>query len=883
MWIVLLVALFAVPALAADVYSTGSGSWTQVRRGPWSGSPRVGDDFHVQSGHRVVYDGAFKLWAAGSIRVQSGGEFVVAAGATLGPGAFLEALPGSTLTIEGAVRNVCRVAAEPAWGEDDSPDVTLDCDSVLSTAPGDSLVFLDEDPEGGDFTRQPVRLGPDGPGYGASYNRYAWYAITEVSGNTITYDLDSGSYVPSPDAPYAGTRGLPTTSDLVPGDMTFEPMELGLYTRVRLEPLGVQPVALHGDLGSHYLYFKAAGADALDPSTCSERAAKIIHTENDPVAGDRVYVVGDVSRCTKATARVIPGARRGDLVAVVSPATIDGSIGAPPYVGHVRIWTGANLRVRWARFLRLGYANRWNFSPPSARHCNVCILQHATAAGESPHGFFSDSEIGFLETAPGDTAAFYVSGMARESNDYRYPNAGPIDLSDLRIERLHIHDSRNEGTAAGSHGIYLEAAYSSRPWLVDGFRVERMSDDNVGGQIVANTTGTATRPNRVTLSRGLIYEALAEDKNSQEGFEFYAMPGVTQATSGLDSLIFNSGALQVRDIVAIGSYLESFAASGLGFRLDRVANGGVLVPSTTGPFYVPCLASTAAVNGQQGAYENVIRNSLVTSFQADGTSTSAFPHLCGRIEDTLVFGTGQSAGPSDTNSATDAFQSLIDCRTSVLHHASPSAFAIQGNGDLPHVGAGLARSFEDCALIAESAVAMADGWGKDTTPITLLIQRLLFVTGASSFRAIGPRGPFDLETGAVTAILDGLYATNAGPGTEPFDIDPGGSVTNVCLRSNATAAAVFGAYASATTRALPDLPSVPSGQARVGALVAVDASDDPCAQTLPRMLGLSEVGMMHVVMGDFLVEQLHPTFTSRQDLLRHVPLAPRLGAQGSSY
>lgn len=69
---------------------------------------------------------------------------------------------------------------------------------------------------------------------------------------------------------------------------------------------------------------------------------------------------------------------------------------------------------------------------------------------------------------------------------------------------------------------------------------------------------------------------------------------------------------------------------------------------------------------------------------------------------------------------------------------------------------------------------------------------------------------------------------------------------------------------SSTTLSLS--PDAADGRA-VGTLVGDPQSPDLCERAKPVALGIAEVGTAHVLLGDFAMQQLYPSYTSRPGLL----------------
>jgi hypothetical protein len=236
------------------------------------------------------------------------------------------------------------------------------------------------------------------------------------------------------------------------------------------------------------------------------------------------------------------------------------------------------------------------------------------------------------------------------------------------------------------------------------------------------------------------------------------------------------------------------------------------------------------------------------------------PHLLTRLEDSLVFGDEQSA---HAGSRHDAFQA---CVRSFWYHAGSSGFALEGNSTSENVWNPL-REWEDCAFVSATAERLAGNFSNFATPHTLRFRRLLYLQRRPWSASHGPLGiPFEP---LARIDLSGALLSTESPGLATFDAHhPGGTVENVCFESTADPLAAFGAYASASTRTFPALGPDVSDDPTVAALAADPADGDPCAAGRPLALGLAQVGVAHVLLGDFAVRQLHPIYTSRPGLVR---------------
>ena len=852
--------LQAASASAESLVSTRSGDWNDVAGGSvtWAGgTPSPDDDFTIASGHKVTIAGGVQL-TTGSITVASRGSLTVPAGASLTPGDRLVVQSGGRYTQQGEVIDTCTITQEPNWNGV-NPIVQLSCSTQDIEPSEHMLVFLAKDPKDGDWTRGTVFVGPGGKKGNTALNRYAWYEITAADVAAITYDLDSGSYGDVPGAPYQGTRGNPTPTPIAAAQLDFVAQPGRRATRVDVDPGYGSVVAMNADLGSYYLYFTEDSTNAMDPTRCSGLAAKILHSEDGGAGADRIYVAGDVTGCTHESvqARIIPGARRGDRVALVRPARVDGFVDGS-HVSHVRFESGANLRVSWARFTRLGYVTPTEVTPPLRRNCNVCFLQSESAPAAPYKGFFEDVEIDLAEAGTGltnDTSILHFDSLDGGTNpDYRFPDAGLLDMTKFRIARLHIHDNRNEASTGGGHGIYVDGV---KNLVIDGARIERTSDDLFGSNLGGNETGAANDANSLDVRRLLLYEGVAEHDNSQECFEPTVIFGDGPTATGIHNYERQAGAIRARDVIALGCYAEPVNVVGLGAQVDRIVSGGQFDASETRPVQFFVLPGSGI---SPAAFPNVARNAVFTTYGEDGTNAVLPPFMLARLEDSVLFGDEQSA---DAGNRHEGFQA---CIRSFWFHAGSDTFALEGNSTSENVWSPL-REWEDCAFVSATADRLGGNFSNFADPHTLRFERFLYLQTPAWNATGGALGPITTEPLA-TLDLSGAFLSTEQPGNKDFDANLGGTVENVCYESNNDAATDFQTYASATTLSLPALAPDVSDSPAVGELVGDPTSADVCEQNKPAALGLAEVGTAHVLLGDFAVSQLYPIYTSRRGLVK---------------
>jgi hypothetical protein len=879
-WLVLAAVLaLLAPGVASGETCTSLSSFrwtlvgTTVPATQWGGcTPTLDDTFLVASGHYVKVDGNVTLNATGSITVQSGGIFEHASG-TLVPGDFLAISRGATWIWEGRRLATGELIAEPDWTSAD-PIITVNIPASSVAVDTDTLVYLGEEPLNGDWSREVLNVGPGRiPGArNLALNRYARYDITNITGNVITYDLSSGTHPASPDLPYAGTRGLPTTTIIAPGDLTSMTRQPGgRATEIAVAAAFGSVVALNADLGSLFWYYPEAQTDPNNPAYCAGDITKILHSENGGAGDDLIQTIADVTGCTLGSAFITPGARRGDKIALVRPAIIDGAIGGTN-TSHIRIESGSTIRVRNARFINLGAMLLTEVTPNLNRHCNICLYQSAGGPAEPITGWFVDSEIAFFEAAPGgqDSAVFSMQskdGATSVPNaELRFPNAGQLDLSQLTQARNHIHDARNTAAAAGSHLWYVDGA---RGACIYGLRGERSSDDLVGGNITGNITGTATSAGvaSICMRDALLYEGISERDTGQQGLEFQVF---SQAEAGgVHAFARHAGFFRGKDIVVIGTYKAPVSMFGLGMLLDRVVSGGHQFSNDTvsRPFNIALTTAASPLVLHESA-PNIVDNSIIAEYAEDGASAVQDSSWLAYVKNTVVFGKEQNQDADDT------IEALQGCEGSFFYHAGLTSYMIEGNGSTDYIGAP-SRTFRNCTFVSEDADRLGQNFTNSSRAYTVTVDRVaVYATGAFSDPGVGTSsgclGPMANETGGVLAA-NGVYCATDTAGTLDFNVaNAGGSVANICYESNDSPADDFDALVSATTVTKPDLLPDAAADVTVGNVVAspaVPGDTDTCERAKPIEQGIKVLGSAHVTMGSIFLKQMYPTFTSRTDLV----------------
>jgi hypothetical protein len=887
-----LLLLAAAPALAED--SIGSGRWSAVTTcigngagGECIDTPTATETINIVSGHTVQVDSTGLQMTTGGVVVASGGVLEVGAGSALHPGAgHLTVQAGGTLRARGNVLGECWLRTEPDWSGAD-PVVTLNCPAATLATTSDYIVYADEDPPGaydqralssrGAWTRRAVwaRGGPTPPGaYRISANRWAWYPITalgacpaEATCGQVTYDGDQSNFTFAGGgfAPFIGSRGH-TATVISAANLSFTIQPGRRATLVAVAAAHGSVVVRHADRGSGYLYFMQNVANAADPTYCSERLFKILHTEDGGGGDDLLYVAGDASMCTNGTARIIPGALRGDKVYLVRPAVIDGDV-AGVHSGSVRVESGATLDLKWALFNRLGYTGATTITPNLARHCNFCMYQSAGSPAATINGRIEDVAIRFPEfndvadTDTGVLSFISMGNLVPPNTDYRYPDVGLMDFSGLRVKRVFVADSRNAsnaGSGAGGHGAYIDGA---KNLLIDGGRIERISDDLFGANVNGNSTGSATDSNFWVVRRMLAYEGLAQGNTSQQCFE---PTMINDDTPAGHAYVRGQGAINVEDSIAVGCYFEAIASSAIGGTWRRVVNGGNFDATANGSGFRFSIVTGTGLD-LDTARPNRIHDSLLTTYSEDGTSAVTHQFLFAELYDSVVWGDEQSA---DAGNNHQGYQGMA---RSLVYFAGSTGFAWDGISENDTVFRTV-RSFTDFAFQNSTGNRWAQSLNT-TAPFEINLTRFLYMQTLGFDATNGSLGSWTTATGVVPRLRSVTHRTGAAAGTKDLDVASGGVVSGNCYESNNAASTDFQTYASATNRSVTDLGPDVANSPALGLLVDDRSGGCPA----PLALGVSEVGLAHVLLGSG-IEDFYPIWTSHRGILRvPEPSHPRGG------
>lgn len=874
----------ASPALAEDCDFAGPYVlWTAVNQDVDSSSCTEGadDNYNIPTGVTVVV-GADLTLTSGSITVSTGGTLIHPGGRTLNPGVRLY-VTGGTYEPQGQVLSVSRVTEEPNFG-----GTTVAVNIGVSTAgfaDTDMLVFLDEDPEPGTVIKGCVHpdagVPVDTGCYRPAHEKWRWYDIASRSGDAITYNLtESVAGFAATQAPYTGTR----TDDTA---ITVASMVLQRYGLATAVTVDIGTAAIDADFGDMQLYFPERDLDDDEEhNLCSGHSFEVLYTEEAGASADVIYVKGDTTKCnTTANPPILThGVRRGDMVAVVRPAVLDGEHDA-----HL-VWDDGYIRAQWARFFRLSFGDLvTDFAPDLSRSCNICIIEKA--AGNGPDGgYFRDVDIAWSESDQTDTVPLYFDSTMG-TGEARFTGS-TLDVSTVEFRRLYVHDTIDDVSVAGggTHGIWVDQA---KGVLIQEARLERGTDDGFGG--IMSSVGGAIPVGNATFVSIIDQANIAFNNNSQEGLSFVtAYHGVGASQEA----VLSQGTVDLIDVVVRGCHRNCVNTALPGILLNRAQVSGshfngsgnsdyILEMSHGTAANVNCSASGVPVASCTGSgtgtgtfpalmvdsYPSKLKNALVAVY---GTAITAgencFPRVSGDIENSVIWGNQQRAC---TGGRLNGAKSIK--RTFADLDGGPANGAIGGMCSSTGSISMSSLTLEDSVFVSSDSVRL--GREYDLTVTSLSLTRVMTLMGAgdtngplhtiSQSPACGGSAP------ATVTVNDHWSSSLSGPAAQVYGVTNGSGITGrICM--NSTVTSLSGQPANATMRI-------------TNATLKPDADTDTrlraftrrATQTLwggcetPHALGLSELSVAHLNGSSGLVRQIDAYSSS--DLIYTSEKKPSLG------
>jgi len=830
------VLLVVAPALAQAetcTFAAGASRWTAV--GTISGAGVTGctasadDTFEFASGSDVAIDGDITI-TTGSV-VIAAGSLRQSCGTTFKPGASLT-ISGGTFQPQGCVKWLGPVSSI-SWGDfATGATLTLPQDvSSIASASTDFVVYLDDNPTGGNIT-DPIQTasGPRLPGqFRPSYNRLAWYDISGVSTNTVTYDYDTWAASGGSGAVYAGTRG-----PIAPAAITVSAITRGPYGFVSDVAVPTGTLALSNDGGAQYV--------EVTTGTCAGKMAKILYSTDGGGGADTLHVAGDLSGCGTPDAKIHYGARAGDRIAIVTPAVIDGDVSGTRTT--VVRWNGGSLKASFSVWNRLGSQTLSAVSPSLGMANNFAIYQQSATVQPSADSYLVDSmfQHGSMSSTS-DTATIIWSSYTGTSARY---SDTILDMNGVRFERLYLHDAAATAATAGVHGFIIEGV---RGLVIDGARIERLSDDAVFAQ---NNNYTSTDKNSsFSLSDFLVYENFTNTASSQQGLEVIVTDTGTETTH---QLYKTRGTVHVRDYVSTGINDTAFVVNVSGASINRVVIGGSGYSTTSGQNMVGNLqsqyATTPTLIGETDP--SVLSNAFLAAY---GTSTSvARSILAATVTGSIIFHP-QTGG---------SIYSVAKAAGSFFYANTPGAGAEYATLDY-----GSARTqratldYGDSVWVQPGGLYICGNFGNQAKLIRVSVTRTIWALGniPSGTASTNCWGTAKAEDNAVT--VNGAILTSTAPATArglgaDASSGNGARYSDVCMATTyqRTASTACGTSASASCLTFSNLYPQANTGGTIRGFVSRQIPTDPCDAGRPTGLGWRQLGVSHAALGDFVLQNL---------------------------
>jgi hypothetical protein len=440
-----------------------------------------------------------------------------------------------------------------------------------------------------------------------------------------------------------------------------------------------------------------------------------------------------------------------------------------------------------------------------------------------------------------------------------------LDMTEMELRRGYIHDTLSESTAAsiGGKGIAL---HNTKGLSIEQHRIERVSDTCL---FIAVGDGTTTPPDyRLTVKQTVLLGCLADDINQQSGFELIAE---TAGIGGQNLALANGGQVAIRDLMSMGAHWAAYRYIGLSSDITRSVLGGATQPIGTPAGLVAEPNDNAAFSCKLGAG---IPSACCTALGVGATCAmpiaAAFSGPANG--DNLIVFNSQSVGD------TAAWSGFL--RNSLLV-GNPHGLAVS----LRQLG-GLFGVFHDRGEVGQVYIlrANADGTQKlgvslviedtvlsaaDATVLThteytsgdAQIQRLeLRRTTVLAENPVTPTGFLsNTDAASVEVQLEGFMLTGStATGSDDLGIDSNTPVRleDVCVESAALRTNVYDGDETATSLAFDELAPVQTDDLSLRAFVQDPTDTAICERAKPLTLGLTELGVQHLMLGDFVVEQM---------------------------
>ena len=613
---------FAADAETCTANSAATAAMTAIgTAGIWSGcTPDATDDF-------VVSNAASEVVLAGTFTMNS---LACSAGrVVLAPDLRLTMTGPITVTGTCEMEGIGRVLydgrptdwAFSATNNAQTVTFSADLQTTSDLAAGDFIVVGDDDPNGlTEHVNGYIQIGPGDPvGYAVhrpSPAKWKWWRVLSVAGGVVTFEYDqytgslAGSYAAGT---YQGSR-LPIVG------ITPSANARRKYGTESLLTIPTGTLARSGDLGSRWIEW--------DAGTCAGQIAKITHTVDGGAGSDLVYYAGDGEHCGTSNVSFTPGARAGDRVRLIRAPIIDFGHDTDGYFAWD--FATASVKLQYVKIMRMEYTATSAWGANANDFCSFCIY-NSTGTGSSASGFLEDVEIAFTTcNTASDTSVLGIMGVGAAGA----PTGGERPrASNIRFERIYIHDQVSEGVSAvGCHGLLdRDSGYAKRQRI----RTERIDDDHfgfVGTALTGDSTQYWTEWYQMVSLEQLPDQAVSESHSNITVPVTYASLVQGRGHKLVGHFAFG-GSSRIHDNVVLGSTFADMVTGGADG--SAVTNGGENVFFSTGsatrPTGWPDYASGADPYAQ---YPNLISNSI---FFSHGDSATATMRLGGELRDSLVF------------------------------------------------------------------------------------------------------------------------------------------------------------------------------------------------------------------------------------------------------
>jgi hypothetical protein len=923
-WILVLAILLAPLGAKAGTCTAPAGEaiWSAVGTlsTPWintsSCTPNGADTFVIGPGSTVRTSGDIVI-TTGKIQGK-GGNLFISAGTRLQFGVSIDWQLGGFYA-QGSVLATCQIINEPTWATaGTSNSVILDCPTASNfsaSAPQDYIRFMSEDGAPGtpiaigNVKKAAVWTGPGRPASGvvrAAYNELAWYPIASLtSPQTLSYTINQYSgkcNATNSGSCYAGNLKAGWTTHAIAGPSltsthcaggtgttlgatvcsSFTFQRLGFATKVVIaatqensaasgtaDATGI--VSVKSDLGGQYIVFPEASGtnDSRAANTCAGTSWKIIYsTDGGAGVDDTVWVQGDMTGCGSGSFIITPGARRGDMVQIVRPATIDGCVGGSDLVcssgtptGFISV-SGGTFTARWARFINFGATANTSvldggIQTAVSRNYSFGFVR-SSATVQPTSVYLVDSDIaGFTQGGLStDTDALGLEGSLTNYSVIRYGAA--LDATNFKFDGLYIHDAMSDdgNVQAGEHGFVNDSAVN---FTLTRTRIERMTDAGLAS--VKLNQGAGLPKASDSWSHILIYENIAGGGTTALGNSQKCMEAtdVDATVSGKKSIIVNAGAENIQDVIMIGCEEQVMNSLTLGSSYARIVTGGSAGLNNTVTairnFSINDSIGTLPV-GIVDSLPNTLTDSLIGLYGTNGTATQRSFDMVGTLDGDVIYGNEATANTaSQIGFANQIYHTFIDNPGASLQNYT--FLSVQNSNQSSHQW-----KCGNSVMLIEGAFKLGTGYGitssgNDSIDTFGSDHCVFYAQNAGSNILTNLGSSSLLATSLITHSLFKYPAVGANTATTSLN---GTDIFDSLIETSSPLATAFGAAAAGVGSTDPNFTTkqagpITAGKTHLRAFVGTSDSLDPTGAALPEQLGLGSIGWSFLLLGDGAITQ----------------------------